>query len=296
MSSKNTIIVVGLILGAVFVVLAVVFLRDAGLGDGTFDKGQRFKAKPGTTRENAMILTSNKRAKTQDPEDAIARREDQTEDSDPLEIKSLSEPEPDSKRSGPAGDTARAALNNVSPEAGLRSLDAALALPNTPAQAALLHEAKGQLHAQTAPPDYGKSLESFEEAARLAEDPDIKEEIVYKTVQMLLQAGLDEEAREQAEAQLAARPPEGETGYKLQIMQGQLQERAGRPEEAEKTYQAVLAAAQEMPDHLEKEAALSLARLAGLRLTALYRRNDRRQAAEVLSKDLKRQLARMEDL
>ena len=295
MSSKNTLIVLGLIFGSFLILAIVVYLRQSGIAATTFDKGQRFTAKPGTTRENAMILTSNKRPSTAAPGDAIARPGDHSDEGDPLVVKSLSPSESDSKRSGPAGDLAREALGSFSPEAGLRKLDQALALPNTPEQTALLHEAKAQLHAQMSPPDYDASLAHFEQAAAATTDPELREEIVYKTAQMLIQAGRDGEARDQVDMQLTDRPPQGPVGYKLQILQGQLLEQSGRLEEAEKVYQAVLAAAQGMPAHLDKEAALSLARLAGLRLTALYRKHDRRQAADTLSQELKRQLAHMQE-
>jgi len=295
MSSKNSVIVVCLILGSFLVVAAVAYIRQAGIVTETFDKGQRLTAAPGKTRKNAMILTSNKRPTTKDPEDAIARRGDQAEDDDPLEIKSLSKSTSDAAREGPAGAAAREALSSFSPEAGLRQLDEALALPNSPDQVALLQEAKGQLHAQTSPPDYDKSLASFDEAATAAQSPEVREGIVYKTVQMLIQAGREEEARDHLDRHLTAEPPHGPTGYKLQIIQGQLLESAGKLEEAESAYQTVLAAVQEVPDHLDKEAALSLARLAGLRLTGLYRRHDRRQAADTLAVELKRQIARMEE-
>lgn len=297
MSSRNGIIVLSIILGSLLVLGLVIALRDAGLGGSAFDKGQRFTAKPGTTRENAILLTSNKRAETEDPEDPIARRSDKKEDpSDPLEVKSLSKSEEGDEKGGRAGEAARAALNNYSPEAGLRQLEAALDLPNTPEQAAILHDAAGQLHTQTNPPDYDKSLESFETAAGLTQDPELQEELAFNTAQMLMQAGRDAEARDKIEAYLADNPPAGPTGYKLQIVHGQLLERAGQLEAAENTYQSVLDAAREVPGALERDAALSLTRLAGLRLTSLYRKNDRDQAADVLSKDLKRQLARLEEL
>ena len=294
MLSKNAIIVLSLLLGSFVILGLVVYLRQSGLAAGTFDKGQRFTAKPGTTRENAMILTSNKRPSTPEPGGAIARSGDEAEGGDPLQIKSLSPSEPDARRSGPAGDTAREALNSFSTEAGLQKLDAALALPNTPEQSALLHEAKGQLLAQLDPPDYDASLAHFDQAAAAAGDAELRAEIVHKTAQMLMQAGRDGEAAARVDAQLAAEPPQGPTGYKLRIIRGQLLERTGRLEEAESTYQAVLAAVQSMPEHLDPDAARTLARLAGLRLTGMYRKHDRQQAADALSAELKRQLAHME--
>lgn len=294
MSSKNAQIVMGIIFGAIAIILVTAYLRQSGLDPATFDKGQRFTAKPGTTRENAMILTSDKRAKTEDPKNAIARRADKLEDSDPLEIKSLSKPK-EGPRSGLANDRAQAALNSYSPEAGLQQLEAALALPHDREDAALLHEAQGQLYAQLDPPDYAQSQAAFEQAVEKADDQDLKEEILYKSVQALMQAGLDEEAGAAAAAQLAERPPSGETGYKLQLLQGQLFERAGKIEAAEDAYQEVLHAVGELPPALGKDAALSLVRLAGLRLTALYRKQDRSQTADELSRNLRLRLSKMEE-
>lgn len=293
MSSKNTIIVASIIFGAFVIMIVAIYIGENGLGGGNFDKGQRFTAKPGTTRENAILLTSNKRPTTADPEDTIARRAENQEDDDPLEVKSLSTPEPDPRRGGPAGKTAREALNSLSPEAGLRKLEDALALPNTPEQKALLLEAQGQLYAELDPPDYEKSLASFDEAAELATDPVIQEAIVFETAQMLLQAGEEAAALRRIDAHLATGPPRSDMGYKLRLMQGQMHERAGALEEAEATYQAVLSEAGELPDYLDKETAVSLMRLAGLRLTSLYRDNDRSQAADSLARDLKRQLKAM---
>lgn len=291
MSNKNTAIVVSIILSAFFIVLVVVYLQESGLNADTFDKGQRFKAKPGTTRENAMLLTSSKRASGPDTSGGSAAAAD---DSDPLPVKSLSQPAPDARRSGAAGELARAALNSLSPEAGLRKLDEALAMERAPEQNAILYEAQGQLYAQLDPPDYEAARASFDQAAVLAEDPVLQEEIAYTAVQMLVQAGFEAEARERIVAQLADGPPQSDTGYKLRLIEGQLQEHAGALEAAEATYQSVLDAARAMPEPLESEGALALARLAGMRLTTLYRKHDRDGEADTLSQDLRKQLARMQ--
>jgi tetratricopeptide (TPR) repeat protein len=295
MSNRNALIVALLILGGGVAVLVAAYFGRGASPTGEFDKGQRFTAKPGTTRENAMLLTSSKRASTDDPKDAIARRAENLEDdSDPLEVKSLSKPEEDPLRAGPAGETAREALNSFSPEAGLRKLDEALSLPSLPEQAAILHEAKGQLYAQMDPPDYARALESLEKAAALAEDPALREQIQYEAAQILFQAGLVDEAREQLESAREAKAAPSDMQYKRQLLQGQLLEQEGELEEAENLYQAVLDATEALPDHLDKDAALALARIAGMRLSNLYRRNDRDQAADALALDLRKRFARMQ--
>lgn len=293
--SKNALVVTLIIAGAIVIVLVTIVIRSGGgIDPATFDSGKRFKAKPGTTRENAMILTSDKRKSTEGPEAAIARRSEEREDGGPPVIKSLSKPK-DGPRSGPANDRAQAALNSFSPEAGLRQLEEALALPHGAEQAALLHEAQGQLYAQLDPPDYDKSRAAFVQAIEKAEDPALEEEILYKSVQALMQEGQEEEAGQILAERLTAHPPAGETGYKLQLLQGQLYERAGRGEAAEDAYQAVLNAAQTMPPSLDRSEAIDLVRLAGLRLTNLYRKHDRQQAADGLSRDLKVKLTKMQE-
>jgi len=293
MIQRNGLIATGVIAGAVLVATAVAYFGQSPLEKGSFDKGQRFTADPGTTRENAMILTSANRATTADPKDAIARQADHIEDdSDPLEIKSLSSKNIDA-RSGPANDVAESARNNISPEAGLRQIDAALALPHNQEQAALLHEARGELYTQLDTPDFAQAHAAFEKALEMTNDPELEEEIRYKAVQTFIQAGQDTEALELATAQLSDHPPDSRSGYKLQLLKGQLEERAGRIAEAEQDYRAVLEAMETTPENLDDEEALSLARLSALRLTQLYRHAGRDDDVEAVAGALRKQVARV---
>jgi tetratricopeptide (TPR) repeat protein len=293
MFQRNTVIVVSVVGGALLIALVIAYFGQPSLEKGEFDKGQRFTAKPGTTRENAMILTSANRATTQDPKDAIARQADHIEkDDDPLEVKSLSTRNIDA-RSGPANDVAESARNNISPEAGLRQLEAALALPHNQEQAALLHEARGELFAQLDPPDFAQAQTAFEKALEMTTDVALEEEIRHKAVQALMQAGQDAEALELATAQLSEHPPGSRAGYKLQLLKGQLEERAGRLAEAEREYRAVLEAMESAPESLGDEEALSLARLSVLRLTQLYRHTDRNEEVEQVAGVLRKQVARI---
>ena len=293
MLQRNSLIAGGIIGSAILIAVVVAYFGQPSTDSGSFDKGQRFTADPGTTRENAMLLTSEHRATTADPEDAIARQADHIEeDDDPLEVKSLSRKNIEA-RSGPANEVAESARNNLSPEAGLRQIDAALALPHNQEQAALLHEVRGELYAQMDTPDFAQAQAAFEKALEMTTDAELEEEIRHKAVQILIQAGQDAEALELAETQLKERPPASRSGYKLQLLKGQLEERAGRITEAEQEYRAVLEAMGNMPETLDDEEALSLARLSALRLTQLYRHAGRDGDVEEVAGALRKQVARV---
>lgn len=294
MSSKNTLIVVSILVGSILVILIVAYLRDSGFTD--FDQGQRFTAKPGTTRENAILLTSSKRPTTADPEGGIAQRAEDRESGGPLDVKSLSGPDDDPVRGGPAGETARAALNSLSAEAGLAMIEQALAEPATPDQQAILLEAQGQLYAQLAEPDYARAMESLDRAASLAPEPVLAGEIKVTAAQVLVQAGRDVEARDRLADLLDSQPPMGAAALKLQLLLGQVQERTGDLAAAERTFNDVLGAVRGQAGDMDAESAEALVRLAALRLTALYRKQDRGAEAEALTNDLKRRLNQVEPL
>ena len=294
MLQRNALIAGGVILVALLIAVAVSQFGKSPIEDGEFDKGQRFTAKPGTTRENAMLLTSADRKSTKDPEPSSPDRPIKPENEDDiLEVKSLSGGTP-IIRSGPANEVAQAALNNLSPESGLRQVETALALPHNQEQAALLHEARAELYTRMNPPDFEQARLAFEKALEIAKDPLLREEIQHEMVQMLMQAGRDSEALERAAAQLKSTPPAGGAGYKLQLLLGQLHERAGQGELAESNYRAVFDAMGGMPEGLTPEDSIALSRLSTLRLTHLYRGAKRDQDAEDVALALKKQVSRMQ--
>jgi tetratricopeptide (TPR) repeat protein len=290
MLQRNALIAGGVILVALMIAVAVSQFGKSPIEDGEFDKGQRFTAKPGTTRENAMLLTSADRNSTKDPEPVDPDRPITPENEDDiLEVRSLSGGAP-KMRSGPANDVAQAALNNLSPEVGLRQLESALALPNNQEQAALLHEARAELYTRMSPPDFEQARLAFEKALEMASDPLLREEIQHEIVQMLMQAERYPEALEQAGAHLRENPPTGGAGYKLQLLLGQLYELAGHRDLAETNYRAVFDAMGGMPEGVDPEVSITLSRLATLRLTHLYRSAKRDQDAEDVALALKKRV------
>ncbi len=293
---KQLLIVIGVVAGIILFTAVAVYFGGGLANPAAIDKGQRFKAKPGTTRKNAIALTSSARKETKGPEAAIARKASEMEDDSPLTVKSLSSSaSKDPNRSGPAHDRAQQALNGVSPEAGIRSLTSALSLPHDPQQAAYIHEAMGQLYVQLDPPDYDKAAEAFAEARALSSDPEMEQSVLLKSVQVLMQGGRNDEARQALEEGFDAEQLSSETQFRLQVLRGQLEERAGRGAEAEALYYSVLDGTLELPESLEKDVAIALARGAALHLTRLYRDYDRDQAAEALAKDLKRRFKKIEE-
>jgi hypothetical protein len=197
-------------------------------------------------------------------------------------------------RTGPAHDAAESARNNLSPEAGLHELDKALALPHNQEQAALLHEARGELYAQLDPPDFTQARAAFEKALEMTSDGSLEEEIRHKAVQMHMMAGQDAEALKMANAQLDIHRPMSGSGFKLQLLKGQLLERAGETDKAESNYRAVFEAMEAVPEFLGVEENLSLARLAALRLTQLYRQGGRTDNLEEVANALRKQVGRMQ--
>lgn len=213
----------------------------------------------------------------------------------PGETGAHAEATPTTIHSGPAFEVAQAALGSLSPEDGLKQLEAALALPHNQEQGALLHEARGELYAQRSPPDFVQSQAAFEQALELSSDTLLEEEIRYKAVQMLVQSGNDAEALKVAAAQFVVSPPTGVPGFKLKLLLGQLQERAGDAEQAEKSYRSVLDAVETLHGQMGREVADPLARLAALRLTQCYRSHGREKEIEDVTALLKKLLAQMQE-
>jgi tetratricopeptide (TPR) repeat protein len=285
---KQLVIVVVVMFFLVAIVIVAAYYGGGSFGPSNIDKGQRLKAPPGKTRKNAIALTSNKRPTTEDPKPVDPREIDGAEDDTPLTIKSLSAP--GEKREGPAHERATEALNSADPETGLKKLDAALALPHDRQQVAYLHEAMGQLYAQLDPPDYEKATAAFEEARAAAKDPVLEESILLKSVQILMQGGMDERALAALDSGFDGSEILSQTQFRLQLLRGQLAERTGNVAEAERVYLDVLDRAMAIPESLERDSSLMLIRLASLRLTKLYRAQNRGGAADLLSKDVKKQL------
>lgn len=281
---KQTIILIGLFIFLAISVAIAAYFGGSGAGSNNLDSGKRYKAPPGKTRKNAIALTSSKRPTTEDPKPTGAK-----EDESPLTVKSLSDSS-DGKRNGPAHEQATSAMNNVSTESGLRELNAALAMPHEQEQAALLHEAAGQLYVRLDPPDFEKAKTAFDEALRLAEDPQLKQSILLKAVQMLMLGGLNSDASARLDTGSDSSGLSDQLQFRLQFLQGQLEERAGKAEAAELIYRRILDTALTLPDVLDRDEALMFARMAGLRLSRLYRAHDREEAAVSLSKDLKKKL------
>ena len=289
---KRVLAVIALI-GSMLLAVIVAAYFGGSQKEGSFDKGQRFTAKPGTTRENAVALTSSKRAKGKKTHQDTTTVKDEDEGESPLTVKSLSRPN-DEHRSGPAHDKAMAALNQTSAESGISQLQQTLAMPMDSEQAAVLHEAMGQLYVQIDPPEYGKAEEAFKMAREATTDPDLARSILLRAVQVLMQADENEAARRQLNDGFDHTDISDEVQFRLMILSGQLQERAGDVANAETTYQRVLDGVLAGSDLLKPETAAALARLTGLRLINLYREQDREADAGSLAKELKNRIKKLE--
>lgn len=250
----------------------------------------RFRARPGTTRDNAMILTTKKR----DPDDTslssgqggeTAEAKDKSAGPDSqhkppeLEVRSLSPV--DGGAGSPVEKSIRSALNTLSPEAGIARLKLALDTPHTPEEDARMHTAMGMLYAQLDPPDYAGAKQAFEQAMRAAPNPAARREALKHYAAMALNAGRAETVLPVLESALRQTAEEPAGQAPLQLLLGQIHEAAGRLEPAEQAYQRVIDTALGNNGAPPKPVENAV-RLAALRLSRLYTTSGRKEKAEAL--------------
>ncbi|MCC6144520.1 MAG: hypothetical protein IT368_12005 [Candidatus Hydrogenedentes bacterium] len=249
---------------------------------GSVDAGQRFKAKPGTTRENAVVLSSNKRPSTEagvQPHAPVNPRER-------LEVQSLS---------GTALATdlnavvIQQALDAGSPLQGLAIIDRALAEAPEQDDSPVLQATRGILLSRMDASAWPDAEAAFEAGAAAAEDGQTFAWVLEQHAQALL--GWDK--LDQAEAILRQGLSDAritpDEGLRLMILLGTVCEMKQQPEPAASSYK------QAVDVLLRRENAWSpddadLARLASLRLSRLYRASGEEQAARALARRVQARL------
>ncbi len=302
MDRRQTLIVVGLmVLVAVAIVAAVYYVqsmeRSSSSGIGATG---RFTAKSGTSRENAVALTSSKRehdaaARTGtmgtrgggSPGTGVAGVEplrplnDSTRDK-PLQVRSLS-----------GGDDEELSANERAVREALNSLDPARAIEKLEAVAAEgsgdmapVHRALGELYGRLDPPDLARAQAAFARARALALTHEDRHAAVLAEVEMLILQGREDLARVELDTALAGEDLNTVSGVKLGVLHGQLQERAGDLAGAEAAYKAAFDRAIRMDPAIAEEGL----RLAALRLAQTYHAQTRHTEAEAVAHAMQRRL------
>jgi tetratricopeptide (TPR) repeat protein len=273
MDRKQKFILIGMIM---FVLSAMgVALYFSGADSGLREKlhtPKRFTAKPGTDRENAVALSSSKRpaqAPTGPPSNS---------GEPPIPVKSLSPPE---EKLTPEEELIREALNGLDTQAGIEKIDAQLALPQSPEDAAQLHSARAQLALEMRPPDYVAAEAHFARALELAATGGLRYAILAREAEMWLMRDEPGAASEKLGAALEVPAALSVERMRLRALLAQALEKVGRVEAAEEEFGRLLAEALSYSDESTPEID-DLMRLAGLRLARIYRDAEREDDAAAL--------------
>jgi len=242
---------------------------------------ERFTARPGTTRAQAVALSSNKRPSQANAISEASRAVDHEAPAPAIPVKPLSPPAPEESGS-PAERQIEEALDSLAPEAGLDSLRAALAENPPPDEAALLHAAMGLMFARLDPPDFGQAEEAFIQAAACATTPECRQRVLVQEVRVLLQSGAADRAREKIAPLLEEGSVITVSTLHLGLMLGQLDESAGALDAAAGVYQQLLDRALAEYPGTDPESE-DLLRVMALHLARLYRELNRDAEAEALA-------------
>jgi len=255
--------------------------RSRGGFRSSLSPEKRFTARPGTTRPQAVALSSNKRPSQVSAISESSKAVDHEAPARSIPVKSLSPPAPEESGS-PAERLIEEALDSLSPEADLDRLRAALAENPPPDEAALLHAAMGLLFARLDPPDYGQAEEAFIQAAACATTPECRQRVLVQEVRVLLQSGASDRAREKITPLLEEGTVITVSTLRLGLMLGQLDESAGALAAAAGVYERLLDRALAVHLGADPESE-DLLRVMALHLARLYRELGRNAEAEALA-------------
>lgn len=240
---------------------------------------QRFTARPGTTREGAIALSTRKRPETERQESIASGG-----NGAPIPVRSLSGDGPPEEPPTLGRRLFEEAMQapGAAPEA-LARIEAAIAEEqDAEGETALLHAARGRLLAQQ-----GAAFHADAEAAfAAARDADRREthaqEIAEAHARALASWGAHEAAAAMIEESLAAADSQ-EGGFGSRALLGELLEARGTPDAAIASYREALEAAlaDAAPgDPADREAV----RLIGMRLARLHRQADEHEAADTVAR------------
>ena len=278
MEDRTTLITVSLILFGCIVILGVGtwMSQQKEQQSGPSWHTMRFTALPGTTRENAQILTSKREAsgatgsEVPDP-NAVARP-----------IRSLgSEDEGPEADAGP--DLAERATELVQ-TGDVEGLEAMLAHVESEEERAQVQVAMAEAHLNAYPPQYAQARAALDEAAA-AQSPVSGPAIAAAEARLLLLQDKPEEACALIEKSLEEGQAPVPAQVQLHVLHAQAAEASADTEAAVTRYEAALAAAQGMIDVSADTA--EMLRLAGLRLSRHYRALGDTPAAEDVARRLK---------
>ena len=181
--------------------------------------------------------------------------------------------------------TVREAMNALSPEAGIKRLQACLAGLKEVGAASRVYWALGTLYGQLDPPDIERAMEALQTAAGQARSAEDRHRAALSLAGLLAQKGDRAQAEERIRSALEYDKMVTLPGLQLEILLGKLYEDDGANEAAEAAYKNAVddaAAAGVSAANIYRQACLSLARF--------YRKLGRDADADALARVMKTQL------
>ncbi len=283
----------GLIVVAIILIFTLTLGLTAYLTQGrgpasSISTVKRFTAKPGTTREKAMVLSTDKRSK---PTQTFTPPEAVQEDEEPktLTIRSLSPEKEGEEGPSVADEIIGTAVNALSPEEGLQTIEDELAIPHAPKDQARLYLTQATLMAQMLPPKTEEALAALDKAMSLAPGLAQQQRIAKHKARLLFANGEFVQARQLLETTLQSAQEITMPGLELSLLLGKIYEKEATYDEAERLYRRTMRLALGLKRKAVPEAE-SLMRLTALRLAQLYKTTGHPEKAEILAQELPNQL------
>lgn len=291
---------------ALFVLVTLVVTIGVAMLLGGRQKGQglqssqRFTAKPGTMRENAVALSSSKRQTDEQPGGASgapsgnggdasgAQQEVPAEEQKPLRVRSLSPEE--AAAESPEEQSIREALNDLSPERGIEKLEALLETELNDDDRARVHAAIAKLCGQLDTPDMARQDQALQLAQAFASSPDAVLDTARTHAEILAQRGDYPGAMSRIRAARDGMGAASAERATLGVLLGGLLETQGDASAAEDAYAAAFKDAREAGSQ-DGEGREEVLRQAGMRLSRMFRASGRGAEADNLAGELAAALA-----
>lgn len=287
MEERRQLIVVILVVVFFLIGIAVAYMlsNPSAKKGGGLRADQRFKARPGTTRENAVALVSNKRPAGVDDFSGGGSGPLST---DPVDVRSLSPEAP--QEDAPAEDPEQerqiqAALTAQPLESGIKTLQDAIDAAQTSEAQSRLNLALAELHLKRSPPDPEAAATCLEKAFQQAGTPGARNYAALRAAEMLRRAGRVDLALQQLQRAIEAASdtvPVDAAELRLRITYGDLLALEGDSSATEQAYAKAIERSVRGPINLDATTIEAL-RLAGIRLSQLYRSQQRHADAEAVA-------------
>jgi hypothetical protein len=250
------------------------------VGGGPTDiQGQRFRAKPGTTRDNVMPIVSS----TQTSGGPESEQGQAKEGATTLHVQKEA-----------LAAAAQAALDAETAQEGLAQIDERLAQQVSERERSDLEQAKAKLKLQLIPPDTEGAFAAVRRAAESAQSPEQGHRAALVEAEILLLQEKPSEARAVLRATRTAYNEPSANRLRAGITEAALALQQEDPADAALIYKAVMTESLELVQEVpqQKQPALDHYRLAASRLAALLREQGYDERAREIGEEAQRLLAR----